>query len=738
MIGAAKQAIHAASLNRPDRISRLRDPGAERVVVELGTLSPSVRCRKSSIEEEDVTDRQQRWSQLETRDDVMPRAKCADPAASDPSRSLEAFHEQYAMGPVLGRGGFAAVHEARHRTTGAKLAVKRLQSGAMSSEAMRVEVSVLQALDHPNIVKMVSAFWSADGSEMWLLEELATGGELFRWIEARGRPLHAAEQAALSRQLLRGVACLHDNGVVHRDLKPGNLLLSDATDGARLLITDFGLCAHLKARSPEPRRGGDDESDGEGGVTSTGITPRRRQRRGSLRSDATRRTMCGTPEWMAPEMVLCAESGAAGYSFPCDLWSAGCVIFSILTGQTRGPFHCEGEGGERDLSALFEAILTAKLPLDRIGDYWARDLVSNLLSIRPEQRSTAADALTHPWLAADEEAASPGATADARGARDAGAEGGAAAGAEPKEREPAVLADRAPAFERRAKRGWVRPTTPRRGSPLKMQAPPRSPALWEAATVALRKEVDAATAKASDANAAAAHPAPSPQSWRSPIGALTPAAEAAVAGCGAEAVALASARPCPTPTPRLVAGGADAAPQTVRPRQGQARATGEASSSDDETGVLPPVRVPATARLRPASTAALDSSRLARVARGPGVPAQRGQPVPFAGRIRGIVSAPDASEDSPRPYAFGGMQGLPARRRPRGGVAAPTPQAVAAPAPVPPRRPSRRARSIATAGGLCGAGLDGGDRPAPRATTTGPVLTTRAAGRAEARGIGAL
>ena len=119
---------------------------------------------------------------------------------------------------------------------------------------------------------------------------------------------------------------------------------------------------------------------------------------------------------MAPEIVMCASGAADGYSFPCDIWSAGCVVFAIVTAQPHGPFHImarrPGEGGhggkKGGMAGLFECILAGKLPLDIVEDYLARDLLTNLLAIRPENRYTAIDALTHPWLIHDDEADASG------------------------------------------------------------------------------------------------------------------------------------------------------------------------------------------------------------------------------------------------------------------------------------------------------------------------------------------
>ena len=218
--------------------------------------------------------------------------------------------------------------------------------------------------------------------------------------------------------------------------------MSDASDDATLRISDFGLCALLRdtpaaavsqeedaakesaagEASPRARSGSDGSGVGgedgeadsaiEGGAPATALlrrgtapvaAPAAAPPPATRKAQVSRRDMVGTPEFMAPEVVMCAEATASGYSFPCDVWSCGCVVFALLTGLERGPFGAAAartrkERGERRLADTFEEILSGRAPLELIGDYLARDLLTHMLALKPELRYTPSDALTHPWL----------------------------------------------------------------------------------------------------------------------------------------------------------------------------------------------------------------------------------------------------------------------------------------------------------------------------------------------------
>ena len=355
--------------------------------------------------------------------------------------SLEAFHAAYRVDKVLKTGSFASVHLAQRKRTREMVAVKQVRSGDGVSEAdVRAEAALMKHLDHPNVVRTRDAFWTAGLSgnrvEVWLVEEFAQGGELFGWAVAREQSartlLVEADHRRLASELLSGLAYVHANGVLHRDIKPRNLLMSSAGAQARLLIADFGLFRRFDKSSEHERRDQRESSaspppppplslplppehvhhagtsqhhasggkqpahhgahrhaahhdEGPGATPSTdaalnymavapGAAPgvqrpkavgfqraaelqhpphkakasdakvapkdeRRDERTESQRKRHSRvtRSFVGTPGWMAPEVLACACEGAPGYSFAADIWSAGTVLYALMTKRCAPP-----------------------------------------------------------------------------------------------------------------------------------------------------------------------------------------------------------------------------------------------------------------------------------------------------------------------------------------------------------------------------------------------------------------
>ncbi|XP_058262339.1 serine/threonine-protein kinase H1 homolog [Hemibagrus wyckioides] len=261
---------------------------------------------------------------------------------------------RYDIKALIGRGSFSHVVRVEHRYTHQPFAIKLLEVGKhKGQDTCHVELGILRRVHHANIIRLVEVFETPH--RVYLVLELATGGELLDRVVSRGFFTERDATKALV-MVSRGLSYIHALGVIHRDLKPENLLYYHPGQDSRLIITDFGLaCWSRKSQMVE----------------------------------CDVRTLCGTPEYLAPEMV-------AGRTYGCevDMWALGVISYIVLSGSM--PFE------QRSQPRLFKAILRGNYSFH--GQPWssisnqAKDFIERLLSVKPEQRMTAEQALKHPWL----------------------------------------------------------------------------------------------------------------------------------------------------------------------------------------------------------------------------------------------------------------------------------------------------------------------------------------------------
>ncbi len=239
-------------------------------------------------------------------------------AKAEGSTALTIGRELRACGPYvieapLGKGGVGVVFRARHRETGAVCALKVIPAGAGSRtlERFRREAEMLVRVEgDPTIVRVHAA--GVDQGHAWYAMDLIEGGSLASILETRG-PLRPREAASLVARIARSLQRVHEVGVVHRDLKPGNVIM-DASGAPR--VVDFGIA--LDSASSR--------------LTKTG-------------------EMVGTPAFMAPEQLR-GEARAIGAW--TDVYGLGAVLYASLTAQP--PFQ------ERDGFGLLQAILGGATP----------------------------------------------------------------------------------------------------------------------------------------------------------------------------------------------------------------------------------------------------------------------------------------------------------------------------------------------------------------------------------------
>mmetsp|Transcript_24103 Transcript_24103/g.58614 ORF Transcript_24103/g.58614 Transcript_24103/m.58614 type:complete len:690 (-) Transcript_24103:256-2325(-) len=269
-----------------------------------------------------------------------------------------AADDLYTLGDEIGRGASAVVYKCVRQQTGETLAVKcvdtRWQRLAANRDRelvkLKREMDILRKLRHPRIVNLVNIFEEAD--QAYIVQELVTGGELFDEILRQGS-LTEVETRNVMQQLVEGLTYLHQEGVVHRDLKPENILVSARTDeGLQIKIADFGLSKATLSVSPM-------------------------------------RTMVGTPQYWAPEVVRAHQTNEP-YDHRADMWSVGVLMYVMLAGKY--PFSDrESMKSERGAPA-FKGPKWTKVSADAV------QVIKGLLEAKVENRLTLQALTRHPWL----------------------------------------------------------------------------------------------------------------------------------------------------------------------------------------------------------------------------------------------------------------------------------------------------------------------------------------------------
>ncbi|CAJ1083608.1 death-associated protein kinase 2 [Xyrichtys novacula] len=263
----------------------------------------------------------------------------------------------YEMGEVLGSGHFGQVRKVRERSTGTLwagkfLKIRKSQCSLLGLERSNVEreVMILEAVQHPNIVTLKDVFESR--AEVVLILELVCGGELFDFI-AEKENLLESEAIEFLKQILEALRFMHGKNVVHFDLKPENIMLSDKSSPQPIIkLIDFGLARRI--------------CQGE-----------------EFRSTS------GTPQYIAPEVINCEPLNASA-----DMWSIGVITYILLSGLS--PFQDETD--EETLANILAMKFEFNDRYFSTTSSMAKDFIQKLLVKDPSERMTAEDSLHHPWI----------------------------------------------------------------------------------------------------------------------------------------------------------------------------------------------------------------------------------------------------------------------------------------------------------------------------------------------------
>lgn len=253
----------------------------------------------------------------------------------------------YYLGKTLGVGSFGKVKLAKHELCGQKVAVKILNRKKIKilkmDEKVKREINILKLFTHPHIIRLFEVINTP--SDIFVVTEYITGGELFDYIVEHGR-LSEDESRRFFQQMVSGVEYCHRHMVVHRDLKPENLLLDAHLN---IKIADFGLSNIMQ--------------DG-----------------------FFLKTSCGSPNYAAPEVI----SGKPYLGPEVDIWSCGVIIYALLCGSL--PFDDE------NIPNLFKKIKSGIYLLPSHLSDSSRDLISKMLVTNPLNRITMDGIRKHIWF----------------------------------------------------------------------------------------------------------------------------------------------------------------------------------------------------------------------------------------------------------------------------------------------------------------------------------------------------
>ncbi|XP_048266594.1 phosphorylase b kinase gamma catalytic chain, skeletal muscle/heart isoform isoform X2 [Bombus affinis] len=274
--------------------------------------------------------------------------------------AAKGFYAKYEPKEILGRGISSTVRRCIEKETGTEYAAKIIdisnetnEDGHTMKDATLQEVQILRRVaGHPYIIELHDVFESS--TFIFLIFEICKNGELFDYLTSVVA-LSEKKTRYIMRQVFEGVQHVHNQGIVHRDLKPENILLDD---NLNVKITDFGFARLLKAE--------DKLYD-----------------------------LCGTPGYLAPEVLKCNMfENAEGYGHEVDIWACGVIMFTLLVGCP--PFW------HRKQMVMLRNIMEGKYSFT--SPEWAditeapKDLIRKLLVVDPKKRISIKEALEHSFF----------------------------------------------------------------------------------------------------------------------------------------------------------------------------------------------------------------------------------------------------------------------------------------------------------------------------------------------------
>ncbi|XP_030626175.1 serine/threonine-protein kinase PLK2b [Chanos chanos] len=287
-------------------------------------------CEQNKVSE-------QRWKKAEDQAPAELSRIITDPVSG----------KCYCRGKVLGKGGFARCFEMTDLSSSKVFAAKIIPHTRVSKPHQREkidrEIELHRGLNHKHIVHFFHHF--EDKDNIYILLEYCSRRSLAHILKAR-KVLTEPEVRYYLRQIVSALKYLHEQEILHRDLKLGNLFVNDSME---VKVGDFGLAAKLE---PVYNR---------------------------------RKTICGTPNYLSPEVL-----NKQGHGCESDVWALGCVMYTMLLGKP--PFETT------NLKETYKCIREARYSLPSTLSLSAKQLIASMLSKTPEDRPSLDDVLRHDFL----------------------------------------------------------------------------------------------------------------------------------------------------------------------------------------------------------------------------------------------------------------------------------------------------------------------------------------------------
>ncbi len=271
------------------------------------------------------------------------------------SIGYENFFDSYEMLDEIGEGKFGLVKLGVHYKTKERVAIKIIKKEAMNVndlELVKGEIDIMKLCRHPNVVRLLDHFENSEF--IFIVMEYLSGGDLGNHLQVKNFQFTEKRAADIMYQVANGLGYLHSYGVLHRDLKPDNIMLSDSSENPILKIMDFGLS---KVLAPTEK-----VSDG-----------------------------FGTLSFVAPEVLI-----RKPYNKQIDIWSMGIMLYYMLTSCL--PFDDENDSEEviAKMIVFNEVEFPDKLWKDRSKEVC--DIIKQCLIKEPEKRINVDNYLVHPWI----------------------------------------------------------------------------------------------------------------------------------------------------------------------------------------------------------------------------------------------------------------------------------------------------------------------------------------------------